>query len=61
LIQFPPSEIAPSVCGNVVEYVFCVPAFTVKTAALLVALPAELLTTTVNVDPLSDVAVAGVV
>ena len=36
-------------------------AFTVKLAALLVALPAVLLTSTVNVEPLSEVAVAGVV
>jgi hypothetical protein len=35
--------------------------FTVKVAALLVAVPAELLTTTTNVDPLSAVVVAGVV
>jgi len=34
---------------------------TVSVAALLVTLPAELLTITVNCDPLSDVAVAGVV
>ena len=33
---------------------------TVRVAALLVTLPAELLTTTVNCAPLSDVAVAGV-
>ena len=36
-------------------------AFTVRTAALLVALPALLLTTTVNCAPLSEVVVAGVV
>jgi hypothetical protein len=36
-------------------------AFTVKVALLLVALPAEFVTTTENVDPLSAVAVAGVV
>jgi hypothetical protein len=36
-------------------------AFTVKVALLLVALPAELLTTTEKVDPLSAVVVAGVV
>lgn len=36
-------------------------AFTVSVAALLVAVPAELLTTTSKVDPLSDVVVAGVV
>jgi hypothetical protein len=36
-------------------------AFTVSVAALLVTLPAVLLTTTRNVDPLSVVAVAGVV
>jgi hypothetical protein len=36
-------------------------AFTVNVAALLVTLPAVLLTTTSNVDPLSVVAVAGVV
>jgi hypothetical protein len=35
-------------------------ALTVRVAALLVALPDELLTTTVNCDPLSDVATAGV-
>jgi hypothetical protein len=34
---------------------------TVNVAVLLVVLPAELLTTTVNCAPLSDVAVAGVV
>ena len=38
-----------------------VAAFTVRVAALLVALPAELLTITVNCSPLSEVAVAGVV
>jgi hypothetical protein len=36
-------------------------AFTVKVALLLVALPAELLTTTEKLDPLSAVPVAGVV
>jgi hypothetical protein len=36
-------------------------AFTVSTAALLVPLPALLLTTTVNCAPLSEVVVAGVV
>ena len=36
-------------------------AFTVSVAALLVTLPAELLTTTSKVEPLSVVAVAGVV
>jgi hypothetical protein len=36
-------------------------AFTVKVAALLVAVPALLLTTTSNVDPLSEVVVAVVV
>jgi hypothetical protein len=36
-------------------------ASTVSVAALLVASPAELLTTTVNCDPLSDAASAGVV
>jgi hypothetical protein len=36
-------------------------AFTVSVAALLVALPAELLTTTVNCAPLSAVVVGGVV
>jgi hypothetical protein len=35
--------------------------FTVSLAAVLVTLPAVLLTTTSNVDPLSVVAVAGVV
>ena len=35
--------------------------FTVSVAALLVTLPAELLTTTVNCSPVSDVLVAGVV
>jgi hypothetical protein len=35
--------------------------FTVSVAALLVAVPAELLTTTTKVDPLSEVVVAGVV
>jgi hypothetical protein len=35
--------------------------FTVNVAALLVTVPAVLLTTTSNVDPLSVVAVAGVV
>jgi hypothetical protein len=34
--------------------------FTVRTAALLVALPAELLTTTVNWVPLAEVVSAGV-
>jgi hypothetical protein len=36
-------------------------AFTVRVADALVAVPAELLTTTRNVEPLSDVVVAGVV
>jgi hypothetical protein len=36
-------------------------AFTVKVALLLVALPAELVTTTEKVDPLSAVVVAGIV
>jgi hypothetical protein len=36
-------------------------ALTVRLAALLVTWPAELLTTTLNCDPLSDAAVAGVV
>jgi hypothetical protein len=36
-------------------------ALTVRVATLLMTLPAELLTTTVNCDPLSDVAAAGVV
>jgi len=36
-------------------------AFTVRVAALLVTVPVVLLTTTANVDPLSAVAVAGVV
>jgi hypothetical protein len=36
-------------------------AFTVSVAALLVAVPALLLTTTSNVEPLSEVVVAGVV
>jgi len=35
-------------------------AFTVRMAALLVTLPAELLTTTVNCPPLSELLVAGV-
>ena len=35
--------------------------FTVRTAALLVALPAVLLTTTVNCAPLAEVVSAGVV
>jgi hypothetical protein len=35
--------------------------FTVSVAAALVTVPAVLLTTTRNVDPLSDVAVTGVV
>jgi hypothetical protein len=35
--------------------------FTVKVALLLVALPAELVTTTEKVEPLSAVVVAGVV
>jgi hypothetical protein len=38
-----------------------VAAFTVSVAALLVTLPAELLTTTVNCAPLSAVVVTGVV
>jgi len=37
------------------------PLLTVSIAGLLVALPEELLTTTVNCDPLSDAAVPGVV
>jgi hypothetical protein len=36
-------------------------AFTVRVALLLVALPAELVTTTEKVEPLSAVVVAGVV
>jgi hypothetical protein len=35
--------------------------FTVSVAAALVTVPAVLLTTTSNVDPLSDIVVAGVV
>jgi hypothetical protein len=35
--------------------------FTVSVAALLVAVPAELFTTTTNVEPLSEVVAAGVV
>jgi hypothetical protein len=35
--------------------------FTVSVAAALVTVPTVLLTTTANVDPLSDVVVAGVV
>ena len=35
--------------------------FTVRTAALLVALPAELLTTTANCAPLAEVVSGGVV
>jgi hypothetical protein len=35
--------------------------FTVSVAVALVTVPAVLLTTTANVDPLSDVVVAGVV
>jgi hypothetical protein len=38
-----------------------VPVFTVNVAAALVTVPAVLLTTTSNVDPLSEVAVIGVV
>jgi hypothetical protein len=37
------------------------PAFTVRVALLLVAVPAELVTTTEKVEPLSAVVVAGVV
>ena len=37
------------------------PAVTLSTAALLVMLPAALLTMTLKVDPLSDTVVAGVV
>jgi hypothetical protein len=37
------------------------PALTVRVTALLVVLPAELLTTTLNLEPLSDDLVAGVV
>jgi hypothetical protein len=36
-------------------------AFTVSVAAALVALPAEFVTTTLNVEPLSEVVVTGVV
>jgi hypothetical protein len=36
-------------------------AFTVRVAVLLVALPAEFVTTTENIDPLSAVVAAGVV
>ena len=36
-------------------------ALTLSVAVLLVTLPAELLTTTLNCDPLSDATVAGVV
>jgi hypothetical protein len=35
--------------------------FTVSVAEALVTVPAELLTTTANADPLSDIVVAGVV
>ncbi|MGH7749952.1 MAG: hypothetical protein ACREQ5_35060 [Candidatus Dormibacteria bacterium] len=47
--------------GCVVIVGATVAAVTVSVAALLVALPAVFVTTTSNVDPLSVVAVAGVV
>ena len=54
----------PTVPPDNCEFVTCkggMEAFTVRTAALLVTLPAELLTITVNCAPLSEVLVAGVV
>ena len=54
----------PTVPPGNCELVTCkggMEAFTVRMAALLVTLPAELLTTTVNCSPLSELLVAGVV
>ena len=57
---YAPERVAPGselvVICNVEEA-----AFTVRVAALLVALPLALLTTTVNCAPLSELVVAGVV
>jgi|HubBroStandDraft_6_1064221.scaffolds.fasta_scaffold1850621_2 hypothetical protein len=55
-----PETEAPFV-GEVMEMASDDTAFTVNVAALLVTLPAELLTTTLNVEPLSALAVTGVV
>jgi len=56
-----PETVAPF-AGEVIETVGgVVPELTVSVAALLVALPAVLLTTTVNCVPLSELVVAGVV
>ena len=56
-----PETVEPAV-GDVIETVGgVVSAVTVKVALLLVALPAELLTTTTKVEPLSALVVTGVV
>jgi len=55
----------PTVCvPGLLNVIVCgvrLAAFTVSVAALLVTVPAELLTVTVNAAPLSDIVVAGVV
>lgn len=52
----------PTVCvPGLLNVIVCEAGLTVKVAELLVTLPAELLTVTVNDEPLSAVVVAGVV
>jgi uncharacterized membrane protein len=55
-----PANVAPFV-GEVMATVGGVEALTVRVAAMLVTLPAVLLTNTVNCDPLSALVVARVV
>ena len=57
---YPPATVPAGNCDVEIANVFEA-AFTVSVAALLVALPAELLTATVNCAPLSELVVAGVV
>jgi hypothetical protein len=55
-----PETVAP-LAGDEMDTVGGAAAFTVRVAALLVTLPAELLTAAVNCAPLSELVVAGVV
>jgi hypothetical protein len=55
-----PETVAP-LAGDEMDTVGGADAFTVRVAAPLVALPAELLTTTLNWAPLSELVVADVV
>jgi hypothetical protein len=54
-------EVTVRLAGSVVIEGATAAGFTVSVAALLVTLPAELLTTTVNCAPLSELLVGGVV